>query len=216
MGRSTGPPNQNWRNCAFDIEIAQQTKLKPIGISSGRSASTTWTWSCRTATSRPSSRCGCSTSSRTTAGQAGAGHRGHADQVRRGQDDGVGRPVDGVQPAGQEVDRGAAPAVARAGVRHQGRRGRRRVFAGPADGGHQPPLHRRLPRRHLGAQPAVGDARQLDPLRQPAPHRRPRDSVPAHHRHERPRAADDGRRASAAGRTGRRARTAASSPRRRR
>ena len=39
-------------------------------------------------------------------------------------------------------------------LRHEGRRGGRRLRAGRADGGHQPPLHRRLPRHHLGAQPA--------------------------------------------------------------
>ena len=33
-------------------------------------------------------------------------------------------------------------------LRRQGRRGRRRLRAGRADGGHQPPLHRRLPRHH--------------------------------------------------------------------
>ena len=35
------------------------------------------------------------------------------------------------------------------GVRHEGRRGRRRLCAGGADGGHQPPLHRRLQRHPL-------------------------------------------------------------------
>ena len=36
-------------------------------------------------------------------------------------------------------------------LRHEGRRGRRRLCAGDPDGGHQPPFHRRFPRHHLGA-----------------------------------------------------------------
>jgi formate--tetrahydrofolate ligase len=36
----------------------------------------------------------------------------------------------------------------------KGGRGRRRQCAGRADGGHEPPFHRRFPRDHLGAQPA--------------------------------------------------------------
>ena len=40
------------------------------------------------------------------------------------------------------------------GVRHQGRRHGWRLRAGRPDGGHQPPLQRRLPRRHGRPQPA--------------------------------------------------------------
>ena len=39
-------------------------------------------------------------------------------------------------------------------LRHEGRRRRRRLRAGRADGRHQPAFHRRLPRHHLGAQSA--------------------------------------------------------------
>ena len=56
-------------------------------------------------------------------------------------------------------------------VRHEGRRGRRRLRAGHPDGGHQPPLHRRLPRHHLGAQSALGADRQSHLLGQRARHR---------------------------------------------
>ena len=50
----------------------------------------------------------------------------------------------------------------------QGRRHRRRLRAGRADGGDQPPLQRRLPRRHGRAQPAGRRARRVDLQRQPA------------------------------------------------
>ena len=56
------------------------------------------------------------------------------------------------------------------------------------DGRDQPPLHRRLPRHHVGAQPAVGDAGQPSPPGQRARHRSAPDHLAAHHRHERPRA----------------------------
>ena len=45
-------------------------------------------------------------------------------------------------------------------VRDQGRRGRRRLQPGRAHGDAQPAPHRRLPRGHRGAQPALGDAGQ--------------------------------------------------------
>ena len=57
------------------------------------------------------------------------------------------------------------------GVRREGRRHRRRLLADRADGGHQPPLQRRLPRRDRGAQPAGRGARRVDLQRQPAAHR---------------------------------------------
>ena len=53
---------------------------------------------------------------------------------------------DGAQPDRKDGDRCAARAVARAVLRDEGRRYRRRLCAGRADGGHQPPLHRRFPR----------------------------------------------------------------------
>ena len=82
-------------------------------------------------------------------------------------------------------------AVARAGVRDQGRRGRRRPDPGRPDGGPQPPLHRRHPRDRRRQQPAGGDDRRLDPARQPAQHRRAADRLAARRRHERPGAAPD-------------------------
>ena len=60
----------------------------------------------------------------------------------------------GAAPPRQEGGRLPARAVARAGVRRQGRRHRRRLRAGRADGRDQPPLHGRHPRHHVRAQPA--------------------------------------------------------------
>src|SRR5581483_8591062 len=86
-------------------------------------------------------------------------HRDHADEGGRGEDDDVGRADAG--PREDREEAGALPArgVARAGVRDQGRRGRRRLRAGRADGGPQPPLHRGHPRDRGRQQPALGDAR---------------------------------------------------------
>ena len=109
---------------------------------------------------------------------------------------------------------GALPArgVARPGVRDQGRRGRRRLRAGRADGGHEPPLHGRHPRDRRREQPARGDARGAPPARQQARHRPALDLVAALRRHQRPRAARHRRSASAAARTATRARPAGTSP----
>ena len=76
-------------------------------------------------------------------------------------------------------------------VRHEGRRGRRRVCAGGADGGHQPPLHRRLPRHHVGQQPPGGAARQSHLLGQRARDRSAPRHLAPRAGHERPRAARD-------------------------
>ena len=76
-------------------------------------------------------------------------------------------------------------------LRHEGRRGRRRLRPGRADGGHQPPLHRRLPRHRRGAQPPVGADRQPHLLGQCARHRRPPRGLAPRHRHERPLPAPD-------------------------
>ena len=123
--------------------------------------------------------------------QADPGHRDHADAGGRGQDHHHGRPDRRAQPHRQEGDAVPARAVARAVVRHEGRRRRRRLCAGRADGGHQPPFHRRLPRHHLGAQSALGADRQPHLLGQRARHRlAPRHLAPRHG-HERPRAARD-------------------------
>ena len=84
-----------------------------------------------------------------------------------------------------------ARAVARPGLRHQGRRRRRRHDPGGADGGPEPPLHRRHPRDRGRQQPARRAARRLDPARQPAQDRRTPGRLEARARHERPRAAGD-------------------------
>ena len=70
---------------------------------------------------------------------------------------------------GQAVDDRHSPAVDGADVRHQGRRGRRRLQPGRADGDAQPAPDRRLPRGDRGAQPARRDGRQP-----PAPGQRAR------------------------------------------
>ena len=86
--------------------------------------------------------------------QARAGHRHLADAGGRGQDDHHRGPRRCAQPARQEGHHLPARAGARPGVRREGRRCRRRLFAGRADGGHQPPLHRRLRGHRAGEQPA--------------------------------------------------------------
>jgi hypothetical protein len=45
-------------------------------------------------------------------------------------------------------------------LRHEGRRSWRRLRTDRANGRDEPALHRRFPRNHLGAQPAVSDDRQ--------------------------------------------------------
>ena len=85
---------------------------------------------------------------------------------------------------------GALPArgLARAGLRDQGRRGRRRLRPGRADGGPEPPLHRRHPRDRRGEQPARRDARGAHPARQRARDRPALGRLAALRRHQRPRA----------------------------
>ena len=78
----------------------------------------------------------------------------------------------GLSSARAPVDALAAAAIARADVRHQGRRGGRRLQPGRADGGREPAPDRRLPRGHLGAQPAHSHGRQPPAPRQRARHRR--------------------------------------------
>ena len=90
------------------------------------------------------------------------------------------------------------------------------LSAGRADGGPEPPLHRRHPRGRRGQQPARRDARRLDPARQPAQHRRIADRLATRGGHERPRAAHRSRSGSAAARTAIRARPGSTSPRPRR
>ena len=123
--------------------------------------------------------------------QADPGLRDHADAGRRGQDHDHGRPHRRAQPHRQEGDAVPARAVARPVVRHEGRRRRRRLCPGRADGGHQSALHRRLPRHHLGEQPARRADRQSHLLGQCARHRRAPRRLAPRARHERPRAALD-------------------------
>ena len=127
--------------------------------------------------------------------QARVRDRHDADQGRRGQDDDAGRPDAGARGHRQAPGRVPARALARPGLRHQGRRRRRRHDPGRPDGGPQPALHRRHPRHRRGQQPARGDARRLDPARQPAAHRRAERRLAARDGHERPRPAPDHRRA---------------------
>jgi formate--tetrahydrofolate ligase len=107
----------------------------------------------------------------------------------RRQDDDDRRPRRRPEPHRQEGDDLPARTLARPVLRREGRRGRRRLCPGRADGGHQPPLHRRLPRHHLRAQPAVGADRQPHLLGQRARHRRASHHLAPRDGHERPRAA---------------------------
>ncbi len=118
----------------------------------------------------------------------------HADSGGRRQVDDHRRSRSGAQSPGQESDHRAARAVARTLLRREGGSRGRRLLAGRADGGHQPPFHRRLPGDHRRAQPARGDARQPPPPRQRPRHRSARHSVSPRARHERPRAARRGHR----------------------
>ena len=69
--------------------------------------------------------------------------------------------ADAMQRPGQKNDALPAGAVPGPRVRHQGRRGRRRLRPGRAHGGHQPPLYRRHPRHRRRQQPAGRHDRQL-------------------------------------------------------
>ena len=97
---------------------------------------------------------------RPAAGQVRRRDGDHADAAGRGQDDDDHRPDAGVGRAGQARGGGDPPAVAGADLRHQGRRGRRRLQPGGADGGLQPAPDRRHPRHHRGARPDRGGGRR--------------------------------------------------------
>ena len=126
--------------------------------------------------------------------QAHQRHGDHADEGGRRKVDDVGLAHAGPRPHRQE--RGALPArgVARPRVRHQGRRSRRRIHAGRADGGHEPPLHGRHSRDRRCEQPAGRDARSAHPARERARHRSAQDRLAAVHGHQRPLAARHRRR----------------------
>ena len=67
---------------------------------------------------------------------------------------------DGLNAIGKKRGDLYSRSAAWAELRDEGRRGRRRLCAGRADGGDEPPLHRRFPRDHLGALTAERDAGQ--------------------------------------------------------
>ena len=88
--------------------------------------------------------------------QADPRDRDQPDARGRRQDHDHRRPRRRAQQDRQEGGDLPARALARPGVRHEGRRGGRRLRAGRADGGHQPALHRRLQRDRARQQPARG------------------------------------------------------------
>jgi hypothetical protein len=133
----------------------------------------------------------------TPARTARGRHRHHPDRAWRGQDHHGGgphrRPAQ-ARPAGRAH---GAPAVPRPGVRHQGRRERRRASPGRSHGGVQPPPHRRLPRRRGGPQPRRGHGGQPPQPRQRARARARLHHLAADRGRERPRST--GRRGGARG-----------------
>ena len=148
----------------------------------------------------------------STGRPAGAGHGDHADAGRRGQDHDHGGPRRRAQPDRQARGDRLARALARPLLRHEGRRRRRRLRAGRADGADQPALHRRLPRHRQRAQPAGGDARQPHLLGQRAGPRRAAHRLAPGDRHERPLPCARSSPAWAGSPTASRARTASTSP----
>ena len=96
---------------------------------------------------------------------------------------------DGLARLGPENRRGAQGAVAGPGVRREGRRGRRRICAGRADGAAEPAFHGRHPRGHRREQSALRNAGQPYLPGQRAGHRSRVDFLAARHGHERPAAA---------------------------
>ena len=107
----------------------------------------------------------------------------------------------GLNQIGQQGGGLHPPAVARPGVRDQGRRRRRRLQPGHPDGGLQPPPDRRRPRDRRGPQPRGGVPRQPPPPRQRPRHRPVLDPLAAGRRHQRPGGAAGRSSASAARRT---------------
>ncbi len=103
--------------------------------------------------------------------QARHHHGDHADEGRRGQDHHVDLARAGHGEDRQGRDAVSPRAVDGPGLRDQGRRQRRRLRPGRPDGGDQPPLQRRLPRRPGRPQPPRGRPGRVDLPRQPARHR---------------------------------------------
>ena len=126
--------------------------------------------------------------------QTGAGDGHYAHARRRRQDHHQHRPVRRAEPHRQAGPRLPPRALAGALLRHEGRGGRRRLFPGHPHGGHQPPFHRRFPRRRAGPQPPGRHARQPHPPRQRPGHRSPPHRLEAGGGHERPGPAEHHRR----------------------
>ena len=144
--------------------------------------------------------------------QADPRHRHHPDAGRRGQDHDHGRAWRCAERDRQEGHDLHSRAVAWALLRGEGRRRRRRLRAGRADGGHQPAFHRRLPRHRCRQQSARGVDRQSCLLGQQARHRHPPCHLAARRRHERPGAARHRHLARRAPPTAIRAKPASTSP----
>ena len=122
---------------------------------------------------------------------SGPGDRDQPDAGRRGQDHDDGGPRRRAERHRQEGGDLHPRSLARAELRHEGRRRGRRLRPGRADGGHEPPFHRRFPRDHVSAQPAGRDARQPHLLGQRTRHRHPPHPVSPRDGHERPGAAPE-------------------------
>ena len=176
-----------------DIEIAQKSKMKPIGeIAAKLGIPDSAIEPLRPHEGQDLARL--RRLAREEAGrQAHPRHRHQPHARGRGQDHDHRRPGRRAQPHRQEG--GDLPARALAGprVRHEGRGGRRRLRPGGAHGGHQPALHGRLQRHRARQQPAGRDDRQPHQPRQRAGLRRAPHRVEARDGHERPGAARDHR-----------------------
>ncbi len=95
----------------------------------------------------------------------------------------------GLNKIGKKGHHLSARALAGPGLRDEGRRHGRRPRDARTLGGHQPALHRRHPRHHVGAQPPRGHRGQRAALPRPGQPRPARHALAPRPRHERPRAA---------------------------
>ena len=129
-----------------DIAIAQAAKMRPIQeVAAGARARPRRHPPVRTIQGQDQRRGG---RARNAQGAARARHRDQSDAGRRGEEHRYGGPEPGLAAARQEGRRRHSRAAPRPRLRGEGRRGRRRLRAGGADGRDQPPLHRRFPRHH--------------------------------------------------------------------
>ena len=184
------------RDMLSDIEIARAAKLRPIAEIAARIGVPDFGPLPLRPPRSPSSNPKFLESLVGPAGrQADSRHRDQPDAGWRRQDDDHRRPRRRAEPHRQEGDHLPARALARALLRPEGRRDRRRPRPGRADGRDQSPFHRRFPRHHIGAQSAGRDDRQSRLLGQRARTRSAARRLAARARHERPRAARDRHRA---------------------